>query len=164
MALTLTPTVSGNSYATVEEAVAYAAYRVGGAKFSLLSPDQQIQALATARRAIDMLRGYLCGLPASDGDAIPDNLKAAQIELALTYVAAFAAAYVGDVINQNPADGLIKKKKVDVLETEWFGPRTTNTSISPLDRFPDGVQSLLAEYICAPPVGTWGTGTVYRGS
>lgn len=166
-----------NAYATVEEADAHASYRVGGAAWVALTSDQKIQALVTAALDIDTLEdapGFL-GDRADDiqalawprtgtdypDDELPASLVRANIELAISYAPAFAAGATIDVLNQNHADGNVKRKAIDVLETEWFAPRTTEATA--LDRFPDVVQRLLAGLVVIL-TPSWGSAVVQRGS
>lgn len=165
-----------NAYADVEDADAYAEYRVGGAAFVALTEDQKIQALVTAARAIDTIGDDFIGDRATstqalewprtgtdyDDDELPDTLVRANIELAMSYVPAFAAGYTGDVLNPSRTDGMVKRKKIDVLETEWFAPRTTDATA--IERFPDAVQQLLAPLVITETANDWGSATVERGS
>lgn len=176
MALVLIATVGtadANSYATVAEADEYASYRVGGAAFIALTSDQKIQALVTATSDIDTLEALpgLLGDRYTDTQALafprddatlPDTLVPATIELAMSYAPAFATGSTIDVLNQNRTDGNVKRKVVDVLETEWFAPRTTEATV--LDRFPDVVQRLLMPLVVPDASQAWGTGVVVRGS
>lgn len=182
MPLTLVATpgaANANAYATVAAALALASYRVGpnATAFVALTSDQQIQALVTAARDIDTLEGWpgFYGERSSDTQALawprtgtdyddnvlPPPLVQANIELALTYAPAFVAGYTADPMNSNRADLNVKRKKIDVLETEWFEARTTEATA--LERFPDVVQRLLyALVVLIVPV--WGQSDVTRGS
>ena len=180
MALVLVATpgaVDANAYADVAAATAYAEYRVGAAAFAGLTADQKIQLLVTAARDIDTLEhdpGFLgeranetqaLAWPRSgtdfDDDELPPDLVRANIELALSYMPALASGFTGDVLNQNRADGQIKRKKVDVLETEWFAARTVDATA--LERLPDAVQRLLIGLLVTLVEG-WGSASVERGS
>lgn len=178
LTLVATPGASeANAYATVAEALAHAEYRVGGAAFVALTTDQQIQTLVTAARDIDTLEhdpGFLgdratetqaLAWPRTgtdyDDDELPAALVQANIELAMSYAPAFVAGFTGDVLNQNRTDGQVKRKKVDVLETEWFAPRTTEATA--LERFPDAVQRLLVALVVVV-ADSWGSAVVDRGS
>lgn len=170
---------TANSFATVAEADAYAAYRIGGGAFVALTSDQKIQALVTAARDIntveDIYPGFLgdrtddvqalswprTGTDYYADDELPTSLVQANIELAMSYAPAFAAGATIDVLNQNRTDGSVKRKVVDVLETEWFTPRTVEATA--LERFPDAVQRLLAGLVVIL-LPQWGRATVVRGS
>lgn len=173
MALIATPgAADANAYATLAQANSYAADRVGGAAFTALSDAQKEQAIITAAGDIDTIGDRFIGDRSSDtqsmewprdGSAtLPTNLVKANIEYAMSFVPAFAAGYTGDVLNPSRTDGLVKRRKVDVLETEWFEARTTEATA--LERFPDVVQRLLASLVEPEPSG-WGTGpAITRGS
>ena len=176
MPLTLVATpgaANANAYATQAAAITHAQYRVGGAAFIALTSDQQIQALVTAASDIDAIGDGVAGFIGDratatqsmewprDAGTLPANLVEANIELAMSYAPAFVTGYTGDVLNPSRSDGTIKRKKVDVLETEWFEARTTEATA--LERFPDVVQRLLSSLIRI--VATWGgSAIVARGS
>ncbi len=165
-----------NAYADEDTAEEYAGYRVGGAAFIALESDQKIQALVTATRDIDTLADVFIGERATDDqalewprsgtnfgdDELPDNLVNATIELAMSYVPAFASGSTVDVLNADPSDGLVKREKLDVIETEWFEPRAHEADS--FSRFPAAVQRLLAPLVELPVEGEWGAATVERGS
>lgn len=186
--LVATPGASdANAYADVAAANLAATYRIGSnaTGWAALTPDQKIQALVTAARDIDTLAdtradGWMLdftGLRASASQSmqfprsglddwtnteIPDPVVSANIELAFTYVPAFASTFTGDVLSADPAAYRVKRKKVDVLETEYFeaGPAPTA-----LERFPAIVQRLLSAVLTWTPVQQiWGGGSVVRGS
>lgn len=162
-----------NAYATVDEAEEYANYRVGGAAFVALTEDQKIQALVTATRAIDTLADVFIGDRASDDqklewprtgtdfddDELPETLVNATVELAMSYTPAFASGSTINVLRA--ADGLVKRRKIDVMETEWFEAR--NTEATSIDRFPSEVQPFLAPLVVTVE-DQWGSATVERGS
>lgn len=178
MALTLDATVGGpasNSYATVAAATLVADYQLGAAGWAALTADQKIQALVTATRDIDSIEGVLpgfIGVRATDTQALawpragtddyddnelPDVLVEATIALALSYIGAVAAG--SDVLNTDRTNGNVKRKKVDVLETEYFAP--TEDSALILSRFPPIVQRLLTSLMNLV-IGGWGSANVSR--
>lgn len=184
MALTLVATAgaaNANAYATVAQGLAAAAYRAGGnaAAWLALTSDQQIQTLVSATSAEDALEGIIdfkgeratatqalewprAGTAYAD-TTIPPPLVSATIELAFSYTPAFADATV-DVVN--PAtNGNVKRKKVDVLETEFFAPAEIDVldPTAALAPFPTLVQRLLAGLIRIPSL-VWGSAQVLRGS
>lgn len=187
LALVATPgAANANAYATEAAALTAASYRIGAnpLAFVALTSDQRIQALVTAARDIDSLGdtrddGWLIDFigertddtqalqfPRSgtdfDDDELPPNLVEANIELAISYAPAFVAGYTGDVLNPDTTTARVKRKKIDVLETEYFAPGPTGTA---LERFPGMVQRLLASLLdYTQIVGAWGTGEVIRGS
>lgn len=183
MPLTLVATPgssSANAYATVVEATAIADYRLGSAGWTSLSSDQKIQALVTAARDIDSLEGSAPGLIGGflgerssdtqalawpragsdyDEDELPKTLVDANIELALSYTPVIAAGT--DVLNTDRTNGNVKRKKVDVLETEFFAPNEDG-ALS-MERFPPIVQRLLTPLVLVA-TDVWGTGDVTRSS
>lgn len=179
LALVATPgAANANSYATVVEADAYASYRVGGAAWATLTPDQKIQALVTATGDIDTLEddpGFLGertdGVQALawprtgtdyDDDELPGTLVFATIELAMSYVPAFAAGSTTDVLAAGSGNGNIKREKVGPLETEYFA--AGSTAATAFSRFPSVVQRLLFAVVRLPPESAWGSATVSRSS
>jgi hypothetical protein len=177
---------TANAYATVAAAITAANYRIGpnAVAFIALTSDQQIQALVSAARDIDSLGdarvdGWLVefmGERASDtqsmewprsgtldfaDDELPADLVAANIELAFTYAPLFAAG-TADPLNADTSAARVKRKKVDVLETEWFEPGPTAEA---LERFPAMVQRLLSSLLDYRLItGQWGSAAVSRGS
>lgn len=167
-----------NAYATVEEAEAYAAYRIGGAAFVALTDDQKIQALVTAAREIDTLEadpGFIgdrtdddqvLAWPRSgtdfDDDQLPTSLINANIELAISYAPAFAAGFSGDVLTNNASNGNIKSETVGPLSTEYF--QAGAVSATALERLPAVVQRLLTGLVVQTSADSWGSATVQRGS
>lgn len=190
MPLVLDATPGGadaNSYATVDQAVARASYRVNGAAFVALSSDEQIQALVTGAWDIDSIEGVspgfiggFIGCKASDAqarawprtgtkyDGLPASLVDANIELAFSYAPLFAAGATADPLNEDPNVGNIKVDKTDVLSTEYFAPRFIapyTTPANAIQRFPAIVQRLLLSLVIVPS-SLWraGSATVSRGS
>ncbi len=189
MALTLVATpgaADANAYADAAAAVAAAAYRIGpnATAFLALSADQQIQALVTATRDIDSIVGtrsgdytlYFLGTRSSEDqalefprsgtdwpvDELPAPLVQATIELAFSYAPAFAASYTADVLNNDTTAGRIKRKKLDVIETEYFEAGADGVSLSRLPAMVERLLSQLLDYV--PITGAWGQGTTVRGS
>lgn len=189
MPLTLIATpgaANANAYATQAAALAAAPYRIGpnAVAFLALTSDQQIQALVSAAQDIDSLGnarvdGWLIeflGVRASDiqsmewprsgtgefaDNALPADLVEANIELAFTYAPLFAAGTT-DPLNLDTNAARVKRKKVDVLETEWFEPGPTAEA---LERFPALVQRLLSSLLSYRLItGVWGSAVVSRGS
>ena len=189
MPLTLTATpgsASANAYSTVAQALAKAGYRIGpnALAFKALTSDQQIQALVSGALDIDSLgnarvEGWLIeflGERASDtqsmewprintgvfgSNELPADLVEANIELAFTYAPLFAAGTT-DPLNLDTSAARVKRKKVDVLETEWFEPGPTAEA---LERFPAMVQRLLSSLLDYTLItGQWGSAVVSRGS
>lgn len=162
-----------NAYATVEETDEYAAYRIGGAAFTALTPDQKIQALVTAATDIDSLEedpGFIddrtfedqaLAWPRGDED-LPANLVKAAMELAISYAPLFAAGATGDALSPDPNNGNIKRKKTDVLEKEYFAP--TKATATSIERFPAMVQRLLSGLVLPRSTSSWGSATVTRTS
>ena len=92
---------------------------------------------------------------------LPADLVAANIELAFTYAPLFAAG-TADPLNIDTSAARVKRKKVDVLETEWFEPGPTAEA---LERFPAMVQRLLSSLLEYRLItGQWGSTAVLRGS
>jgi hypothetical protein len=184
MALTLVATPAApdaNAYCTQAQADALASYRVGAAAWLDLSPDEQIQALVTATSAIDTLEPqWWCSARTTttqalawprDGEmTLPDTLVRATFELAFSYVPAFTAGSDTDVLNPDLRAGNIKRKKIDVLETEWFAPSGDASGASAamsVQRFPPAVQGFLAPLMCSgngADSNAWGIGLVERHS
>ena len=189
MALTLTATsgaANSNSYATQAAALAAALYRIGpnGLAFIALTSDQQIQALVSGASDIDSLGdarvdGWLVsflgerasdtqsmewprsGTEVFDDNELPADLVKANIELAFTYAPLFAAG-TSDPLNLDTSAARVKRKKVDVLETEFFAP---GPAAEALERFPAMVQRLLASLVSYTKiVGNWGSTSVLRAS
>lgn len=189
MPLTLVATAgaaNANAYATVAAAVAAAAYRIGpnAVAFLALTSDQQIQALVSGASDIDSLGTarvdeYMIeflGERATDtqsmewprtdtglfaDDELPGNLVNANIELGFTYAPLFAAGTT-DPLNADTSAARVKRKVVDVLETEWFEPGPTAEA---LERFPAMVQRLLSTLLDYTLIaGDWGSAVVQRGS
>jgi hypothetical protein len=168
-----------NAYATVEEAEAYAAYRVGSAAFLALTTDQKIQALVTATSDIDTLEadpGFVgdrasddqalawprTGTDDYDDDELPRSLVNATIELAMSYAPAFATGSTIDPLATEAGNGNIKREKVGPLETEYFAAGETGATA--FTRFPAVVQRLLFAIVRLPDTSSWGSATVSRGS
>lgn len=169
-----------NAYCDEATASALAAYRIGGASWSDLSSDEQIQALVTATAAIDTLEPQFCdarststqslAFPRGGAMTLPDTLVRATFELAFSYVPAFAPGSSIDVLNPDLRAANIKRKKVDVLETEWFAPggdASGASAATSVERFPPAVQGFLAPLICngtGADADAWGIGLVERAS
>lgn len=189
MPLTLVATpgaANANAYATQAAALAAAAYRIGpnATAFIALTSDQQIQALVSAASDIDSIGearidGWIVeflGVRATDvqsmewprtgaedfaDNELPPNLVEANIELAFTYAPLFAAGTT-DPLNADTSLARVKRKKVDVLETEWFEPGPTAEA---LERFPAMVQRLLSSLLEYTAIGgQWGSAVVTRSS
>jgi hypothetical protein len=164
------------AYATVEQADAVAMLRVGGSRWLELSPEQKAQALTTATRRLDTLDwigvrtddDQLLDWPRTgtdfDDDAWPEDVVDATIELAFTYIPAFAAGSTLDVLNAAVGNGNIKSKQIGPLKTEYFGP-TTGDTIDGLLGLPVFLRDLLRSLVRVEVTGgAWGTGVVVRGS
>jgi len=159
--------------------------------FIALTSDQQIQALVSGASDIDSLdSARVVGIPpVFDGwlieflgdrasstqsmewprinagtfasNVLPANLVEANIELAFTYAPLFASG-TSDPLNLDTSAARVKRKKVDVLETEFFAP---GPAAEALERFPAMVQRLLASLVSYTKiVGNWGSALVTRGS
>lgn len=159
--------------------------------FIALTSDQQIQALVSGASDIDSLESArVVGIPPiADGwlieflgdrasslqsmewprinagdfasNVLPANLVQANIELAFTYAPLFAAG-TSDPLNLDTSAARVKRKKVDVLETEFFAP---GPAAEALERFPAMVQRLLASLVSYTKiVGNWGSASVLRAS
>jgi len=169
-----------NGYLTLAQADALAAYRVGGASWSGLDPDEQTQAIVTATASIDTLEPQFCdartsttqalAFPRGGATTLPDTLVRATFELAFSYVPAFAPGSSTDVLNPDLRAQNIKRKKIDVLETEWFqssGDASGASAATSVQRFPPAVQGFLAPLICdgtGDDASAWGIGLVERAS
>lgn len=168
-----------NAYVTVDDAEAYASYRVGSAAFLALTDDQKIQALVTATRDIDTLEddpGFVgerasedqalawprTGTDTAASDELPRSLVNATIELAMSYAPAFESGSTLDVLNADTGNGNIKREKTGPLETEFFA--AGSVSATAFARFPAVVQRLLSAVVLLPDTSTWGAATVSRGS
>lgn len=176
MPLSLEPTAGAddaNSYASLEEALEYASYRVGGDAFLELDEADQVRALFTATAEIDALEdepGFLgsrsdeeqaLAFPRDGDDELPAKLVRATIELAISYAPAFADDYTGDPLNDAIGNGNIKRDKVGPVEVEFFESQAPGAST--LERLPAAVQRLLAGFIVSS-AATWGSAAVSRGS
>lgn len=162
-----------NAYADIEAADAHLEFRVGSAAWFDLSDDDKAQALVTAARDIDALEGdpgftgdrsddeQALAFPRDGDDELPIEVVRANIELALTYVPAFAAGYTGDVLATDASNGNIKRDKVGQIEVEYFAPGSS--SATALSRLPAIVQRLLSSFVVTATTG-WGSATVTRGS
>ena len=84
----------------------------------------------------------------------------ANIELAISYTPLFTTGV--DPLNPRADAGNIKRKKIDVLETEYFAPSTV--AADALERFPRVVQNLLRSLINVASDAAWGSAEVARGS
>lgn len=169
-----------NAYLTQAQADALALYRIGGAAWDDLTSDEQIQALVTATASIDTLEPqWWCtarstseqalAWPRGGAMTLPDSLVRATFELAFSYIPAFTSGT--DVLNPDLRAGNIKRKKIDVLETEYFAPGADPSGASAatsVQRFPAAVQGFLAPLMCegvgADDVNAWGIGLVERAS
>lgn len=173
--------VSSNGYADVAAVLAVAAYRPAGAAFIALTADQQVQAIATVTQDIDALAnpapglwGGFIGERATTTQALewprsgtsyaatdlPRVLVAATIEYAILVASKVATgAYTLDVVT---GLGLIKRKKIDVIETEYFPGAEPVTDA--LSHFPRVVQDLLRPLVIVPAGHLWGSGSASRGS
>lgn len=145
MAPTLDATVGGasaNSYQDVADATAYFANTLFSEQWAALSSDVKAQALITATQWLETL-AYTGtrvtttqrlewprdatsskGLTA-DSNTIPDELLAAQAELALA-LGTTPTALTGDLGSTN-TNGATKRQKLDVLEVEYFAPWSPDT-------------------------------------
>ena len=141
MAITIVATVgdaTANSYVTLDEMTTHMEGRLNSDTFDAATTDNQNRALAEATRWLDtaMWQGYRVtdtqalswprqwaydpDSPVQDYFAttvVPERLKRATYELAF----AFLEAGTTDIAALDSTDG-IKRKKIDVLETEYFGP------------------------------------------
>jgi hypothetical protein len=174
---------SANSYSDVAAADAAALYRVGSASTSwaALTNDQKIQALVTATRQIDALEGTIGfkGERATSTQALewprtgtaylstvlPPVLVSATIELALSYVSAFAVGATVDVLNPS-SNGNIKEDTVGPITQVFFEPTAFDTTdvSAVLAGFPSIVQQLLASLLRIPVSSGWGTAEAIRTS
>ena len=152
MAVTIVATVgsaSANSYATLAEAETYCEARLNVTLWDAATDDNKNRALVEATRELDVLGwdGYRTddvqalawprewvvnpddpNLDYYDNDEIPQRVKDSTCELALQFIKSGTTDLAAI-----PAETNIKRKKIDVLETEYFGPQNTPTGI---DRFP----------------------------
>lgn len=165
---------NANSYASVDEAVEYAQYRVGGAAFVALATsdeDKFIQTLVTATREIDTLEDVpgFAGSRYTTTQALafprgaatlPASLVRATIELAMTYTAAVVDGTT-DVL-ADASNGNIKEDTVGPITTIYFEKGTP--AATAFERFPPVVQRLLYALTLVPTVAGWGSATVSRGS
>lgn len=171
--------VASNGYADTTAALAVAAYRPAGAAFAALTPDQQVQALATVTQDIDSIAwpapgqyGGFIGERATTTQAlqwprtgtdyagIPPMLIAATIEYAILKAPEVAAGtYTLEAVS---GLGNIKRVKTDVLEREYFpGAEPVADALA---RFPRIVQDLLRSLVMVPFTNMWGSGSAARGS
>lgn len=91
---------------------------------------------STAAQALSWPRSGVriaCGSDLLPSDVIPANLVAAQLQLVVYQAQGFVLNPVFD-----PSKRLVKRKKVDVLETEYFGPSEmgANFDITAAPSFP----------------------------
>jgi len=173
---------TANAYADVAAADLAAQYRVGvvGTNWLALTSDQKIQALVTGAQDIDSLGetredGYLIDFEGDktsedqalefprDGETeVPVNIVKSNIELAFSYSSAFEVGATVDVLSPDPTAARVKRKKIDVLETEYFEPGASGTA---LERLPGIVQRWLQPFLTYTLIaGQWGSATVTRGS
>lgn len=141
MAITIDATVGGasaNSFVTLSEWTTYMEGRLNSDAFDDATTDSQNRALAEATRELSAAnwRGYRVDdtqalawprqwahdpdSPAQDYydiDVVPERVKRATYELAL----AFLKAGTADVASLD-SDRLIKRQRIDVLETEYLDP------------------------------------------
>lgn len=185
LTLVATPGASdANAYADLVYARAYAEYRVGANAVAFIAlidaaDDKAVKAMVTAATDIDSLHGlmeeeYTITFPGEktdpdqsmewprDGETTnPADLMKANVELAISYVPMLNSATV-DVLSPNPTDARVKRKKVDVLETEYFEP---GAGVASLARLPGIVQRLMNKLMdWTLSAGDWGTGRTIRGS
>jgi len=160
-----------NAYAEVADALVVAPFRgAAGAVFGALDPDQQEAALQAV--ALDIDATLFAGAPTyttqsmafpRDGDTtIPAKIARANIEEAIVRASLFATGATGNPFDASGGvDGGIKRKKVDVLETEWFEPRSVTAGS--LRRFSLLVQNLLHGFLYVEYSG-YGSANVVRTS
>jgi hypothetical protein len=186
LALQLVATVgaaNANAYATVIEASAALAYRVGGSVWEDEDDDAKIQDLVTARVDLDTLPLYgtresdsqSLEFPREGTDANGDDLpsgeipaawKQANIELAFFYAQrrlALPAAQQTSVEVLNNAPNNRKRVKSGEDEVEFFAP-SDEEAYTLLSHFPAIVQRLVARFVFADVPALWGSATVTRTS
>jgi len=162
VAVTIVATVgsaSANSFVTLAEAETYCEARLNVSLWDAATDDTKNRALVEATRELDPLlwAGYRTddvqslawprqwvvnpddpNLNYYDSDEIPQRVKDGACELALQFI----KAGTSDVAD-NPSDLNIKRKKIDVLETEYFGAHTTPQGLARYPRVERLVQPLL---------------------
>lgn len=172
MALVTTPgAVDANSYTELASALLRAAIDPRGATFAaIVSSSDQEALLAMATVDVDgalLATGRLDGSKASADQAlefprstatIPHGIVLATQLLAFHYAERKSLGEIGTPIADTSN---VKRDKTDVLETEYFEP--TVAALSLFDALPQHVRAYLAAFL-VPSFGTWGTGTVVRGS
>jgi len=163
MALTIVATAgsaSANSFITLAECETYMEGRGNKALWTAAADSDKNIALVEATRELDLLTytGYrtddtqALSWPRQwavdpdnptdqyfDTDEIPTRLKNAQAELAFQFIKAGTT----DLAALDSKAG-VKRKKVDVLETEWFSAATTPTGIARYPRVMNYIRRLLA--------------------
>ena len=176
MAVTITETVgsaTANSYVTLATANTALEARLNASLWDAASTDTKNRALVEAQKELQTLpwkgsrtddvqalawpRAYVENIDASDDadigetgvteyadDIIPDRVSAAQIELAFQFVKAGTT----DLAVPSSSEG-IKRKRVDVLETEYFDGARASRGIA---RYPR-VYRLIAPLLDASQTG-----------
>jgi len=163
VALTIDATAGGasaNSFITLAEAETYMEGRGNKTLWTAAADSDKNIALVEAMRELDVLvySGYrttdtqALSWPRQwavdpdnpvqawfDTDEIPTRLKNAQAELAFQFIKADTT----DVAALDSKAG-VKRKKVDVLETEWFSPSTTAKGLGRYPRVMNYIRPLLA--------------------
>lgn len=168
-------TVGVNSYGTNAEAIAIAQESgVDGAAFVAL-PDATAQenAMATSARAIDAVPYDGVRASPTQSQAVPRVgvrqsaaeqlaiMKMAQMLYAMYIAPSFAVGATVSLVNPElAANGNIKRKQIDVLETEYFAPGTAKPGA--LDRFPPNVRDLLSQLIGQRQAAYFGQGNARR--
>ncbi len=144
MAVTIDATVGGanaNSYVTLDEAEAYCKARLDVAHWVFQSADKKNRALveatrdltnltwagerASATQALAWPRQWAADPDSPGGghyptNIIPQRIKDATCELALQYVLAGST----ETAAPTTEEPVLKRKKIDVLEWEYFEPTT----------------------------------------
>lgn len=167
MAVTIVATAGGassNSYVTLSEMTTYMEARLNSGAFDDADPDDQNRALVEATRWLDTLtwRGERTTSTQAlqwprqwaldpdspiqdyyDEDAVPGRVKDAQRELAFQ----FLVAGTTDAASLEPTRN-VKRKKVDVIETEYFDARDTVTGLA---RFPSATRYIAPLLVSAGP-------------
>ena len=171
MALTITATAgsaTANSFSTLAEAETYMEGRGNKALWTAASDGDKNIALVEATRDIDAMAfsGYRSDSTQSldwprewavdpddpnqdyfDNDVVPTRVKNAACELAFQYIKAGTTdvAAIDSKVN-------VKRKKVDVLETEYFASTTTPQGVARYPRVMTWLRPLLATSGITTPV------------
>ena len=151
---TLDVTVGGataNSYIGESAASDYFDERLNTGAWDAASPDDRARALISATRWVDT-QGFIgdkattaqaLAWPRRDVPDIADDVIPVLVQQAVCEVAlALLAAGGTDLLAVDGATG-VKRKKVDVLETEYFGPDDRPTG---MEKVPHAIR-LLAPYL-----------------